>query len=223
MSTLHRRMSPRSLVVIAVALLAGCDAAVLPPRPDADVYEYRLALDPPETLRWPAGERIHIHVVEDGPDADLLRTAAERGARAWNAYALLDEYELVVGASADDADVVLAWSNAALPVETSACPPTAGRAQTTFCLDGNRLFRYPATDGGASRVTMLVTIATLLAGAPDALDNVSAHELGHVLGIARHSDDPDDLMFTDPMRAQPSQRDIATVRALYRAPADILP
>ncbi len=214
----------RVVAASAAILLGGCDAAVLPPLPEGDVYEYRLPLDPPETLHWPVGSTVRIHVVNEGPDPERLRIAVAAAVDAWNEHALLDEYRLASGATPAAADVVLAWSGVALPVETSGCMPSGGRAQTTFCLDDQRLFTYPSASGSASRVKMIVTIGSVLANAPaTTLDAVVAHELGHVLGIARHSDVATDLMFTDPARTAPSQRDVATVRALYRAPADILP
>jgi predicted Zn-dependent protease len=51
-----------------------------------------------------------------------------------------------------------------------------------------------------------------------------AHELGHVLGIGRHSEDPRDLMWrTDPSRSTPGPRDAATVLVLYHTVAGLVP
>ena len=209
---------------VASAVLAACEGPLVPPLPADDVYEYRLAVDPPRSLRWPVGAVIRVHVVEGGGDPDALRAAVAAGADEWNRHALLDEYRVAPTASALDANVLVAWSTATMPVETSPCPPQGGRAQTTFCLDGQRLFTYPMSNGQTGAVKMLVTIGTVLAGAtPAELQAVVAHELGHVLGIARHSSISSDLMYTDPARTTLSQRDVATVRALYRAPVDIVP
>ena len=43
----------------------------------------------------------------------------------------------------------------------------------------------------------------------------SIHELGHAIGIFAHSDDPEDIMFTDPEVDLPSNRDITTAEAAY--------
>lgn len=42
------------------------------------------------------------------------------------------------------------------------------------------------------------------------------HELGHAIGIWGHSKDPTDIMYTHPIVSQLSQRDINTVRRLYK-------
>lgn len=213
----------RGPAVVALLALAACDAPLVPPLPEDDVYEYRLALSPPETLRWPVGATVRIRIIEGGPDTGALRSALADAMDAWNQHALLDEYRIIEVQSAADADVLLAWSTATLPVNTDQCRPQAGRAQTTFCLDGQHLFTYPTSAGFSSHIRMLVTVGTVLANAPDALDAAIAHEVGHVLGIARHSDVATDLMFTDPSLATPSPRDIATVRKLYRSRADVTP
>lgn len=215
-----RRGSALSLLVLGAA---ACDAPTVPPLPSESVYEFRLATSPPLTLHWPLGSTVRVFVV-DGGRGDVLATAAEAGAEAWNRHALLDEYRLIVTQDAAEADVLLAWSDAALPVETEECPRTAGRGVTTFCLNGTELYRYPFASGEASQVRMLVTIAAQLASSSELLRASVAHELGHVLGIARHSDHAGDLMWhSEPTRATPSLRDVATMRALYRTEADVEP
>jgi hypothetical protein len=221
-----RRVHARLAALAALTALTtpACDAPTVPPRAAADVYEFRLATSPPLTLRWPAGALVRVFVVAGGPAGDLLRVSLQQGADAWNQHALLDEYQLVETSDLARADVLLAWSGATLPVNTDACPRTPGRGVTTFCLDGDRLYRYPLAGDGAGRVRMLVTIAAQLASEPELTRASVAHELGHVLGIARHSPDSNDLLWEGELsRATPAQRDVATVRALYRTPADVQP
>jgi predicted Zn-dependent protease len=45
-----------------------------------------------------------------------------------------------------------------------------------------------------------------------------AHELGHVVGIGAHSDDPADLMFGAPSVLAPSARDARTLRYVLHQP-----
>ena len=217
------RRGPLTALLALLATVA-CDVPTVPPLQSESVYEFRLATSPPLTLRWPIGASIRVFVVDGGARGDLLRASAQEGAIAWNRHALLDEYELVITDSPTDADVLLAWSDEPLPVDTSACPRTPGRGVTTFCLNGAELYRYPFASGESSSVRMLMTVAVQLASSPDLLRASVAHELGHVLGIGRHSDDAGDLMWhSDPTRATPSLRDVATVRALYRTDADVQP
>jgi predicted Zn-dependent protease len=50
------------------------------------------------------------------------------------------------------------------------------------------------------------------------------HELGHVLGLARHSDEPRDLMYGGELTtAVPGRRDQASVQVLYQMPPDVVP
>ena len=49
------------------------------------------------------------------------------------------------------------------------------------------------------------------------------HEIGHTLGIFRHSPHPEDLMYANPTVAGPSQRDRNTAEVLYHTPANVSP
>jgi len=208
------------LVLFAVA----CDASVIPPLPAADAFEFRLDTQPPLVVRWPTGSTVRVHVVDGGAAGpSALREALAAGMASWNAQVLSNEFALAETDDAASADVLLAWSDAVLPVQTDGCPRAGGRATTTFCLDGSRLYRYPLTTADNGRITMLVTIASLLATS-SVLDATVTHELGHVLGIMRHSDQADDLMWAgDLVRGTPSTRDAATLKALYRTRADVSP
>jgi hypothetical protein len=59
--------------------------------------------------------------------------------------------------------------------------------------------------------------------AQNCLAVVTMHELGHALGLMRHSDDPFDLMYAEPQVRMPSPRDQSTIQTLYHLPTDILP
>lgn len=76
------------------------------------------------------------------------------------------------------------------------------------------------------RLPMRVYVYPSVPGAPDinaCLATASAHELGHTLGILQHSPDPADLMFATPTASAPTDRDLASARAAYQAPADMVP
>jgi hypothetical protein len=161
-------------------------------------------------------------------DVDSLTRSFERGAREWNSYALFGEYRLVQSQTIADADVVLRWSNDLAPVDISACPPVFSNGVTTFCIDDLdarplRLATFAAPAAPTADVKMLVTILASQAVIPGRIDQLVAHELGHVLGIGRHSPEAADLMYADPGRATLSRRDVATVQVLYHTKADILP
>jgi len=214
---------------LALALLGACDSAALAPRPSADVYEFRLPTQPPLVLRWPSGSTIRVYVAggDVASEAAALAAAFEQGAAAWNRYALFGEYRLASTADLGQADVVLRWSGQASPVDLSQCQPAGTRAVTTFCLGtggADRLLVFPRAAGGASRVTMVVTILPSQLTIAGRVPLLVKHELGHVLGIARHSDEPLDLMYGGELTASlPSRRDQATVQVLYQMQPEVLP
>jgi hypothetical protein len=214
--------------VLAVAFAVSCDAPTIPGRDPSDVYAFDLPSQPPIVMRWPAGRTIRVFAVagRDDPATQRLQAALDAGAAAWNTHAVFAEYRLERTHDVSLADVVLAWSDVILPVDTDACRPSLTQAVTTFCIDGlgtdsARVRPYPLRDGSPSQVRMIVLV---LATEVDAVDRLVAHELGHVLGIGRHSDDTRDLMWrTDPQVARPSRRDAATMQVLYHTTPDITP
>ena len=56
---------------------------------------------------------------------------------------------------------------------------------------------------------------------PACLALTTTHELGHALGIWRHSTAATDLMFSDPAVDAPSERDLATAEMIYHVPANV--
>jgi hypothetical protein len=222
--------------IALVGLLCGaaasaCDSPTIPGRDNADVYPFELATQPPSVLHWPAGTGIRVFIAggTDAARSALLRESFDLGAAAWNALAVFGEFALVETADAASADVVLAWSDAALPVATDACAPVLTRAVTTFCLDPvastpRRLALFPLAQGGGGSVKIVVTVLAAEAIVPATVRRLVAHELGHVLGLAQHSPNPADLMWrTDPTATRPSVRDVATVQVLYHLKADVVP
>lgn len=212
----------RRLLFAGLVLAAGCESAVIPPESGGVPYEYRLDVNPPQVLRWATGTQIRVFVA----DADAtLQGALAAGIAAWNQHALFGEYRLAATTELASADVVLRWSTEAGTVDFTGCFPVNPRAVTTFCAAGDDvrdgLAVFPRVDGGESRVKLLVTVLASEAANADVL---VVHELGHVLGLMRHSDDARDLMYGQMIQVtRPSRRDVATLRLLYQMEPQILP
>ena len=214
---------------LALFATMGCDSPMIPGRAIEDTYAFSLETTPPLVLHWPTGSTIRVLIAASSNEqrASLLASALESGAAAWNDVALFAEYRLVQTNDTTNADVILMWSDVIPPVETENCRPAVTQAVTTFCIDGlgtndPRLRVFPLRSGAASRIRMLVTVLAAEANDPATVRRLVAHELGHVLGIARHSGDARDLMFrTDPVIERPGPRDAATVQVLYHVGADV--
>lgn len=217
--------------LFALLLLVGaCDSPTVPERLLTEVYDYRLLTPEPQVLRWPLGTTVKVYL---HPDADAARTAAleaglENGIQVWNAAALYREVRLERTSELEQADAVLIYSNTLQPVDVSNCSPGGGLAYTTFCLDpqdASRLAVFPlrnSTETG--KVKFLVTIRSQVTLDAESVRRLVAHELGHVLGIAQHSQRPTDLLYGNTLtRAEPSPADRATLQVLYHTRADITP
>jgi hypothetical protein len=215
-------------LALLLALATACDSPTIPGRDGSDIYPFDLPTQPPQTLRWPSGQAIRVFAVPGRQDAssEALRNAVDRGAAAWNEQAVFAEFHIERTTDLAAADVIVAWSDVTLPVNTENCRPVLAQAVTTFCVgttgaDSAHLRVFPRPAGEASRIKMVVLVlATELAIA----DRLVAHELGHVLGIGRHSPDARDLMYrSDQPVSRPTRRDAATVQVLYHTRADIVP
>lgn len=217
-----------ALVVLMLGVCA-CDSPMIPGRAIEDTYAFTLETTPPLVLRWPTGYTIRVLLAASSnePRATLLETAFRQAAQGWNDVALFAEYRIIQTTDTSNADVILAWSDVIPPVQTDDCRPAVTRAVTTFCIDGimtddPRLRVFPLQNGDTSHVRMLVTVLAAEAPNPATVRRLVAHEIGHVLGIARHSGDARDLMFrTDPVIERPGPRDAATVQVLYHTSADV--
>jgi len=75
------------------------------------------------------------------------------------------------------------------------------------------------------RVYVLPKFAPDLPVTKDCLARVTIHELGHALGLFRHSPDPEDIMYSFPDTSvhAPSDGDAATILQLYHQQSDLRP
>jgi hypothetical protein len=222
----------KRLVLTAVLLVGACQSPIAPGRANADVYDFALPTMPPRVVRWPSGSTIRVFVA-GGADVErhaLLEAALDAGAAAWNRLATYGEFRIERTTHLVEANVVVRWSDAESPVDTRDCPPVVVQAVTTFCVDFTatplRLTPFPLLSdvSSPSRVTMLVTILGTGMADAERVRRLVTHELGHVLGLARHSPVETDLMWGgEPMTSQPTQRDASSVQVLYHMRADISP
>lgn len=220
------RASGRALGLLAALMLvaAGCDSPSVPGRRTA--YAFTTESGAPRVLRWRSGRTIGVYAVPSGDGASALGTALEAAVAAWNPLALYGEYRLEPVTSAAQADVLVVWSDATPPVDEAGCPAhLAGYGVTTFCVtgDGAHLVLFPLVSGGGGRTKMVVTLLAAMRGDAAQTRRILAHELGHALGLLRHSPNPADLMYVAPVVDAPSAADEASVELLYHTQPDITP
>ncbi|MFO7260329.1 MAG: matrixin family metalloprotease [bacterium] len=223
-------MTARAVRVLVPALalaVAACDAPTIPP--EAGAYEFTFQTTPPSVVRWPVGKVIRVYVAggEDPARAALLREAFLEAAAQWESAVLFGEYRFAEAATPREADVVLYWNGDPVPVDTWGCPPetTGARALTWSCPDPavpGRLQPF-TLNGEPTPVRMMVYVARWEASTPASLKRVVLHELGHVLGIGRHSPNPEDAMEAHAPVDRLSPADRATVQVLYHVEPDIVP
>ena len=215
--------------LLLTAILAACDSPTVPPRLLTEVYDYRLLTPAPRVLRWPLGTTVRVYVAPgvDAAHTNALEAALENGVNVWNASALYREVRFERTGDLQQADAVLIFSNMLQPVDVSNCSPGGGLAYTTFCLDSQdntRLAVFPIRNGGGGKVKFLVTVRDQAVLDGESVRRLVAHELGHVLGIAQHSQRPTDLLYAGTLtRAEPSPADRATLQVLYHSRPDITP
>jgi predicted Zn-dependent protease len=211
-------------IVLAVA---ACEPPTVPPRTTQNIYDFRLPTSPPAVLRWPSGSTIRVFIASDAARADEINAAFDLAVSNWNGAARYREYELARASTITDADAVIRWSDEPSDLDFTACTIEQSVATTTFCLDDTdptRLYVFPLRAPlTGSRVRIVVTVLGTESGR-NRVERLVAHELGHVLGLARHSLDANDLMFGGNLtRSTLSSRDSASVQVLYHTRAAITP
>lgn len=217
---------------IAALLALACGSGPSEPGTDDDPYAscvagpygFAISESPLRVFHWPTGSGVRVRVHGEGEAEDeALSEAVDSALAAWS-RAAGPEVDLI-RRDFTFGEVLVAWGDAMLPLDTRMCEPVDSIATTTFCLDesGTRIRRFPAAGSASPTPTaMLITLDRELAQNPPLLRRWTAHELGHVLGVLQHSSEPLDLLAVGLLQtAVPTCRDRATLKALYRTPATV--
>jgi predicted Zn-dependent protease len=203
-----------------LALLAACHDSVGPGRcfePNVQAYGFALNGDTNLVFHWPASYlpvRVYAEPVGNLPANTLAAMAL------WVGAFRCSELSLAVAADSTHADII---------VRNPPFLPLAARAAAELRAD---------SVGACTGVTKFDTVGTTLAGpirsfvSPVSTDTVAvascyhfvtAHELGHALGLFVHSADTSDLMYTTPRRRVLSAADKYTIQLLYHTTSKLAP
>ncbi|HET9152435.1 MAG TPA: matrixin family metalloprotease [Gemmatimonadales bacterium] len=204
-----------SALLLAGAALASCADIGSPLRSGNQSYEFRQVVAVGDTLsfHWPESAMPITFWAEDTVG---LPEHADSAIAVWQRQFLYHEFTGSRVADSATADVIIRYgpppNDAVLiPALVDAC-----QAATDMRLDAvTRTLALP----------MHVYIAARFLpddpGTQDCFRIVMIHELGHVLGILRHSNDPLDIMYGNPTAAEPTTRDRNTVQVMYHWPVNV--
>lgn len=202
----------------ALAALAACHDAGPGNcfEPNALPYAFSLNGDTSLVFHWP-GSYMPVRVYAE-PTGSLPANVAA-GMSLWTGAFRCGELSLVATTDSTRADIIVR-NPGSLPVPSAAATLAADSA------------------GACQGVTKLDTAGTAIAGplrsyvAPLSGDSVAvaacyhfvtAHELGHALGLFAHSADTNDLMYSSPRRRVLSAADRYTIQLLYHTPSKLGP
>jgi predicted Zn-dependent protease len=152
-----------------------------------------------------------------------MRFLVERAVAVWEDQLLYGELRGVVVNDSGSADVMVVWTDSVPPDVPPDTTPASNSCAgvTTFVYDGT---------GAALEGPVHVALTVLTGGPPASPGQVQAcmrriaiHELGHSIGLFRHSAFDEDIMYGSPIVNYPSRFDRRTVELLYHSTPTIGP
>ena len=199
----------RRLVIPATAIVAlACGDIGAPSR--ADHYEWRFT-NGPDTIsfHWPrASQPVRFWVADTFNLATHTQTAIDN----WKAALLYREFDGEIVADSNNADVIV----------TAGFPPggggiLVGRAPECEALTDINLDLETKVLELPMHVYVMRRFDPELPETQRCFELVMTHEVGHAMGIFRHSPDPDDIMYFAPTVQEPSLRDRQTAEILHQS------
>jgi hypothetical protein len=204
-----------------LAALLGCSDISAPLRDD--LYEWRLFVAAAVgsgtdtlTFHWPRSA-LPVRVwVEDtvGLPADF-----DRAITVWKSVFLYREFDGERVGDSVGADVIVRGGSLGFQFSpmrlSSALRPECSGATDLDISDDHIEFRTPV------RIFITPLASPEDPGLSECLALTSIHELGHAIGIFRHSPNATDIMFANPVVDLPSALDRGTAEVLYHVPSTL--
>jgi predicted Zn-dependent protease len=217
-------MTGRAMAALLLAATAaGCGDSVGEGacyEPNTDAYAFHAPGDTSIVFRWPSSySPVRVYAEPVG----ALVADVDSAMWLWAGAFRCGEIALTRVTDSMVADIILRAPVSMPPLPAtaaavmSASPVGACRGRTDVLLD---------TLGRAQRPFRSYIVPSVAADSADAAacaQFVTAHELGHALGLFSHSPDPDDLMYQQPYRRELTPRDRYTVELLYHTTPTVAP
>ncbi len=212
----------RRATLLLGLLLAACKDPAIPDRAGAYAFADTAIIGPDTAVtlfRWPES-RLPVRFWAD-PRSNM-RFLVERAVGVWQDQFLYAEFRGTLVNDSTAADVIVQWTDSVppdVPPDTTPAPNACGGV-TTFDYDSTGF-----TLAGPVHVSLTVlTGSPVSAGQVQAcMRRVSIHELGHSLGLLRHSVFDEDIMFGSPIVDYPSRFDRRSVEVLYHSQPTVQP
>jgi predicted Zn-dependent protease len=210
----------RAIVLFGIAVSVACKDPTLPDRTFANSFADTIIVGTDTTIdlfRWPA-HRLPVRFWAD-PRSNMAALVS-RAVGIWEAQFLYGEFRGELVGDSARADVIVAWTDSVPPdVPPDTTPPNS--------CSGNTLFDFDST-GTALSGPIHVSLKVLATSATDervqgCMRRIAIHEIGHSLGLLRHSAVPEDIMSGSPQNNLPSRFDRRTVELLYHSVPTIGP
>lgn len=207
----RHRLAPPVLVAFAFLATLSCSDPQVPDRS----ISYGFTDGFGEVFRWPQDRSPVPYWVEDRGD---LLAYVNASLVLWQRQFLYGEWSSILVEDSSGADVLVFLAGGTPPSSplTSAPPVRACFGETAGTVVANAI-------EGAIRTTLFWSQGATAADIANCLSRVTAHEIGHTLGLLAHSGDTGDLMFTNPMVTVPSLADKNTVQKLYNTTPTLAP
>ena len=203
-----------SRVVPLLLVLAACNGLTMPDRTGGYSFQHTTGF----IFHWPVNRLPVRYWV--APASGSMPAYVVEGISAWRDQFLYGEFDGVLVADSTSADVVVHVSPDDPPDGTLNDNPPELRA-----CDGVTTFDVTPDNHLTGPIAILVRWNNGFSAdqIANCLERVTVHEVGHSLGIFRHSSDSLDLMAPNPLVRYPTINDRNTVERLYHTVPDVAP
>jgi hypothetical protein len=190
---------------------------------DGEEYLFGETITDTVDFAWPPSAlpiRIWVH------DTLGLPGDVQGAIAAWKNVLMYGEVGATFVGDSLDADIIVRGS-APAPVPAPAGTRLLSFTSAPAACEGGTDVYISAPDHGKLwtpiRVYVIPKFAPDLPETQACLARVTIHEIGHALGLFRHSPDVEDIMYSFPDVDAPSEGDAATILQLYHQQSDLRP